>query len=124
MASLDMMVIGLRGYAAHIDRIAASSDSGAPSVADTAWIESVGMPVRQAVLEISDIATDIFGTGYVASGSEFGRVLRDIQVALAHWWFRLSDTQAPRGNRVRMMLEDPTVAPVWDTRWPTEPART
>ncbi|WP_146340754.1 hypothetical protein [Nesterenkonia sp. NBAIMH1] len=124
MASLDMMVIGLRGYAAHIDRIAASSDSGAPSVADTAWIESVGMPVRQAVLEISDIATDIFGTGYVASGSEFGRVLRDIQVALAHWWFRLSDTQAPRGNRVRMMLEDPTVATVWDTPWPTEPART
>lgn len=118
MATLDMLVLGLRGYADYLDQVRTSRESRAITPAETAWIHSVGMPVRAAILKIRDITADIYGTGYVAASSEFGRVLRDLQVALAHGWFRLSDTQADHGTRVRKMLEDPEVTPIWDAGWP------
>lgn len=120
MASLDMLVFGLRGYAEYIDRIRSERDSRSPTPGESAWIESVGMPVRETVLGLRDVTIDIYGTGYVDSASEFGRVLRDIQVACAHWWFRQSDTQEDRGKRVSMMLQDSSVVPIWDSGWPVE----
>lgn len=120
MASLDMLVFGLRGYAQYIDRIRSERESRTSTPGESAWIESVGMPVRETVLRLREITTDIYGTGYVDSASEFGRVLRDIQVACAHWWFRQSDTQDDRGKRVSMMLQDPSVVPIWDSGWPVE----
>lgn len=120
MASLDMLVFGLRGYAQYIDRIRSERESRTPTPGESAWIESVGMPVRETVLRLREITTDIYGTGYVDSASEFGRVLRDIQVACAHWWFRQSDTQEDRGQRIQMMVEDPSVVPIWDSGWPVE----
>lgn len=120
MASLDMLVFGLRGYAQYIDRIRSERESRMPTPGESAWLESVGMPVRETVLRLRDLTTDIYGTGYVDSASEYGRVLRDIQVAVAHWWFRESDTQEDRGKRVSMMLQDPSVLSIWDSGWPVE----
>lgn len=121
LARLDMLVLGLRGYAAYIDEVRA--DAGALSRHDAPWVEAVGIPVREAVLSIRDVTADIYGTGHVAAGSEFGRVLRDIQVATAHLWFRTSDTPSYRSGRVDLMLDDPDVRTVWDAPRPVEFAR-
>lgn len=123
MASLDLLVLGLRGYAGYLDGVSKDREDGALTKAELAWVHNVGMPVRAAVLDVRDVATDIYGTGFVSESSEFGRVLRDIQVALAHAWFRLSDTQADRGWRVRLMLDDPTIIPLWDESWPIDHSR-
>lgn len=120
MSALDMLVLGLRGHAQYIDQIISVREGGEATAAEAAWLENIGVPVRETVCEIVETATDIYGTGYVASGSEFGRVLRDLKVAQAHTWFRLTDTQLPRGNRVTMMLEDPATAPIWDCGWPIQ----
>ncbi|WP_127473806.1 hypothetical protein [Microbacterium sulfonylureivorans] len=122
MASLDMLVFSLRGYAGYLDSVAAERPSGVLTKAELAWVHTVGMPVRSTVLNIRDVAADIYGTGFVSANSEFGRVLRDIQVALAHAWFRLSDTQADRSWRVSLMLDDPTIVPLWDESWPFDHA--
>src|SRR5690606_18554522 len=101
-------------------RVQSERESRAITPAESAWIHRVGMPVRTTLLKIRDVTADIYGTGYVGASSEFGRVLRDLQVALAHGWFRLSDTQGDHGKRVQMMLDDPQVAPIWDSGWPVE----
>lgn len=120
MASLDMLVFGLRGYAQYIDRIRSERASRSLTLGEAGWIGNVGMPVRDTVLRLRDLTTDIYGTGYVDASSEYGRVLRDIQVAVAHWWFRESDTQADRSERIQMMFKDPSVVPIWDSGWPVE----
>lgn len=120
MAALDMLVLGLRGYAQYLDRVREERDSGALTRGEETWIHNVGMPVRETVLKIKDVASDIYGTGYVMAGSDFGRILRDIQVALAHNWFRLSDTGVDRGWRVGAMLDDPSIVSIWDSGWPVE----
>lgn len=120
MALLDMLVFGLRGYAQYIDRVRKERVSGSITREESAWIHSVGMPVRQTLLRIRDLTADIYGTAYVGSGSEFGRILRDLQVALAHGWFRLSDTPTDHGWRVARMLDDLAVIPIWDAGWPVK----
>jgi alkylation response protein AidB-like acyl-CoA dehydrogenase len=122
MASLDMLILGLRGYAGYLDSVASDRASGVLTKAELAWVHSVGMPVRTTVLSIRDVAADIYGTGFVSANSEFGRVLRDIQVALAHAWFRLSDTQADRSWRTKLMLDDPAIVPLWDQTFPMDHA--
>ncbi|WP_127818004.1 hypothetical protein [Microbacterium sp. CPCC 204701] len=120
LASLDMLVLGLRGYAQYLDRVREERESGELTRAEEAWVHTVGMPVRESLIKIRDVTADIYGTGYVSAGSEFGRVLRDIQVAFAHGWLKLSDTGADHGARVAQMLENPEVVPIWDTGWPVE----
>lgn len=117
LALLDMLVFGLRGYAEYLD--AARDESGWISRPDSAWFETAGLSVYETVTKIRDITSDIYGTGYVPAGSEFARVLRDLQVAVAHGWFRGSDTSGNRRWRVDMMLDDPEVRAVWDERVPT-----
>lgn len=119
MSSLDMLVLGLRGYAQYIDRTRAERESRAISANERAWIGNVGVPVRETLMKVRDTTADIYGTAYVGAGSEFGRILRDVQVALAHGWFRLSDnTFGNRGERVERVLDDPSIAAVWDYGWP------
>jgi hypothetical protein len=117
MSSLDMLVFGLRGHALYLDRVLNKRESRSITPEESAWVHSAGLSVRLAVMRIRDITADIYGTGYVSANSEFGHVLRDIQVALAHGWFRLSDTQTDRGWRVAKMLDDPAVTPNWDAGW-------
>jgi alkylation response protein AidB-like acyl-CoA dehydrogenase len=119
LAHLDMLVLGLRGYAGYIDGVRAERDTGLTRH-EAPWVESAGIPVRDTVLRIRDITSDIYGTGHVAAGSEFNRVLRDIQVATAHLWFRTSDTPSYRSGRVDLMLDDADVKSVWDVRSPRE----
>lgn len=123
LASLDMLVLGLRGYAAYIDGVRSQRDSRTLTRSEAPWVESAGIPVRETVAKIRDITADVYGTGHVGAGSEFGRVLRDIQVATAHLWFRTSDTPSYRSGRVDMMLDDPAVAPIWDAGRPAETAQ-
>lgn len=120
MASLDMLVFGLRGYAQYLDRVRTERESHALTREEGAWVQNVGMPVRETLLKVRDVTADIYGTGYVDAGSEFGRILRDIQVALAHLWFRLSDTAADHTTRIGLMLDDPASVSIWDAGWPVE----
>lgn len=120
LASLDMLVFGLRGYAQYLDGVRSERASGELTRGEEAWVHTVGMPVRETLTQIRDATADIYGTGYVSAGSEFGRVLRDIQVAFAHWWFKLSDTGADHGWRVTQMLDSADVVPIWDAGWPVK----
>lgn len=116
LASLDMLVFGLRGYAEYIDRARAERDGRSLTPHEAPWVESVGAPVRETALKLRDVTADIYGTAHVPAGSEFGRVLRDIQVATAHLWFRSSDTAVDRTGRVDLLLDDATASPMWDSR--------
>jgi alkylation response protein AidB-like acyl-CoA dehydrogenase len=118
MSSLDMLVFGLRGYTDYLDRARSERASRDITPAEAAWVESVGLPVRETVIKIRDVTADIYGTGYVASSSEFGRVLRDLHVGLAHGWLRVSNPMANHGARVEMTLNDPPIAAIWDTDRP------
>ncbi|GAA5212194.1 hypothetical protein GCM10025774_35880 [Microbacterium kyungheense] len=119
MTSLDMLTLGLRGYAQYIDRVRAER-GGVFTAEDAAWIHNVGLPVRETIMKVRDITSDIYGTGYVAAGSEFGRVLRDIQVGLAHAWFRRSDALDLRLRHMTVVLDSPRFSPIWDGGWPVE----
>ncbi len=120
LASLDMLVFGLRGYADYLDRARNERESGLVSRSEAPWFESAGMPVSQTLAKIREVTADVYGTGHVSANSEFGRVLRDIQVASAHLWFRTSDTPSYRSGRVDMMIDDPTAVPIWDAGWPVK----
>lgn len=120
LASLDMLVFGLRGYADYLDRVRSERESGRVSRSEAPWFESAGMPVRETLIKVREVTADIYGTGHVGAGSEFGRILRDVQVALAHLWFRTSDTPSYRSGRVDMMLADSSAVPIWDAGWPVE----
>lgn len=120
LSALDMLVFGLRGYAQYLDRVRGERESRALTREEGAWVQNVGMPVRETLLNVRDVTSDIYGTGYVDSRSEFGRVLRDTQVALAHMWFRLSDTAADHTARIDLILEDPTAVSIWDAGWPVQ----
>ncbi|KJL42714.1 alkylation response protein AidB-like acyl-CoA dehydrogenase [Microbacterium terrae] len=119
MSSLDMLALGLRGYADYIDRVRVER-AGVFTVEEAAWIHTVGMPVRETLMKVRDITSDIVGTGYVPAGSEFGRVLRDIQVGLAHAWFRRSDALDLRTRHMSVVLDSPRFTPIWDAGWPVQ----
>jgi alkylation response protein AidB-like acyl-CoA dehydrogenase len=119
MSSLDMLALGLRGYAQYIDRVR-TERAGVFTSEEAAWIHTVGMPVRETLMRVRDITSDIYGTGYVPADSEFGRVLRDIQVGLAHAWFRRSDALDLRTRHMSVVLDSPRFAPIWDAGWPVQ----
>ena len=117
LASLDMLVLGLRGYASYIDEAREARTSRALTVDESNWVHSAGVPVRDLLLKIRGISTDLSGTRYVPAGSEFARALRDIDVILAHVLFRLTITPGKR-ERVSGVLTGSTSSGVWDSPWP------
>ncbi|GAA2982169.1 alkylation response protein AidB-like acyl-CoA dehydrogenase [Microbacterium terrae] len=117
LASLDMLVLGLRGYAVYIDEAREGRSSRALTVDESNWVNSAGVPVRELLLKIRDITADLTGTRYVPAGSEFARALRDIDVILAHVLFRLTITPGKR-DRVSALLAGSTPPGVWDSGWP------
>ncbi|GAA5212196.1 hypothetical protein [Microbacterium kyungheense] len=117
LASLDMLVLGLRGYASYIDEAREGRTSRALTVDESNWIHSGGVPVRDLLLKIRDITADLSGTRYVPAGSEFARALRDIDVILAHVLFRLTITPGKR-ERVQGVLAGSAPLGVWESGWP------
>jgi alkylation response protein AidB-like acyl-CoA dehydrogenase len=124
MASVDMLVFGLRGVAEYLEKVRRERLSGRLTEDEILWVNSIGMPTRTLLAHVRDVTQDIFGSGLVNDGSEFGRILRDIFVAFSHVQMRVSDSSEPKGSRVDRLLDDPSaIVAAYDESWPLDVAR-